>query len=62
MLQAPLSDALDMCLTFEVIEVVGLLPPALLRVDFAGLATVGLGTEALSRHVTVVGMVKRLAV
>jgi hypothetical protein len=51
-----------MRLAFEVIEVVGLLPPALLRVDFAGLATVGLGTEALSRHVTVVRIVKRLAV
>jgi hypothetical protein len=62
MRQAPLPDALDMRLAFEVIEVVGLLPPALLRVGFAGLATVGLGTEVLSPHVTVVGIVKRLAV
>jgi hypothetical protein len=62
MRQTPLPDALDMRLAFEVIEVVGFLPPALLRVDFAGLAAFGLGTEALPRHVSMVGIIKRLAV
>jgi hypothetical protein len=60
--QAPLPDALDMFIAFEVIEVFGFLPPALLRIDFAGLAALGFGTEALPRHVAVVGIVKRLAV
>jgi hypothetical protein len=60
--QAPLSDALDVRLALEVIKVFGFLPPAVLRIDFAGLAALGLATEALPRHVTVVGLVKRLAV
>ncbi len=51
-----------MRLTFEVIEVLGFLQPAPLRVDFAGVAAFGFGTEALTGHVTVVGIVKRLAV
>jgi len=62
MLPAPLLNALDMHRAFEVIEIVGLLPPALLRVDFAGLAAVGLGTEALTAHIAVVGMENPLAV
>ena len=62
MRQAPLSDTLDMHIAFEVIEVFGFLQPAPLRVDFAGVAAVGFGTEALTGHVTVVGVVKRLAV
>jgi hypothetical protein len=45
-----------MCIAFEVIAVFGFLPPVLLSVDFAGLTALGLGTEALTRHVTVVGM------
>jgi hypothetical protein len=61
-LKAPLSDTLDMRITFEVIEVFGFLPPALLSVDFTGLAAGGLGTVALTRHVTVVGIEKRFAV
>jgi len=60
--QAPLPDAFDMHIAFEVIEVFGFLKPALLRIDFAGPAALGLGTEALPRHVAVVGIVKRLAV
>ena len=60
--QAPLPDALDMRLAFEVIEVVGFLQPASLALGFADLAALGLGTIALPRHVAVVGMVKRLAV
>jgi hypothetical protein len=62
MLPAPLLNALDMHRAFEVIEIVGLLPPALLRVDFAGVAAVGLGTEALTGHIAVVGMENPLAV
>jgi len=62
MLPAPLLNALDMYRAFEVIEIVGLLPPALLRVDFAGVATLGLGTEALTGHIAVVGMENPLAV
>jgi hypothetical protein len=49
-------------IAFEVIEVVGFLPPAVLRVNFAGVAALGLGTEALTRHVAVIGMVEGLAV
>ena len=60
--QAPLPDPLDMFIAFEVIEVFGFVPPAMLRVDFAGVAARGLGTEALTRHVAVVGMVEGLAV
>jgi hypothetical protein len=60
--QAPLPDALDMRLAFEVIEVGGLLPPAMLRVDFAGVAALRFRAEALTRHVAMVGMVKCLAV
>jgi len=60
--QAPLSDPLDVFIAFEVIEVVGFLPPAVLRVNFAGVAALGLGTEALTRHVAVIGMVEGLAV
>jgi hypothetical protein len=41
---------------FEVLVVFGFCQPAPLRVHFAGLAALGLGTEALTRHVTVVGM------
>jgi hypothetical protein len=50
-----------MRIAFEVIEVFGFLPPATLGVDFAGLTALGLATETLTRHVTVVGLVKRLA-
>jgi hypothetical protein len=60
--QAPLPDALDMRIAFEVVEVVGFLPPASLRVDLTGLAAFGLGTVTLTCHVTVVGIEKRLAV
>jgi hypothetical protein len=60
--QAPLPNTLDMHLAFEVIEVVGFLQPASLTFGFADLAALGLGTIALPRHVTVVGMVKGLAV
>jgi len=60
--QAPLPEALDMRLAFEVIEVVGFLQPASLTLGFADLAALGFGTIALTRHVTVVGMVKCLAV
>jgi hypothetical protein len=60
--QAPLPDALDMHLAFEVIEVVGFLPPAMLRVDFAGVAALRFRAEALTRHVAVVGIEKCLAV
>jgi len=59
--QAPLPDALVMRLAFEVIEVVGFLQPASLTLGFADLAALGFGTIALTRHVAVVGMVKRLA-
>jgi hypothetical protein len=51
-----------MRIAFEVIQIVGFLPPATLGVDFAGLAALGLVTETLTRHVTVVGTVERLAV
>jgi hypothetical protein len=51
-----------MGIAFEVIEVFGFLLPAALRVDFAGVAARGLGTVALPRHVTVVGMEEGLAV
>jgi len=60
--QAPLLNPLDMGIAFEVIEVFGFLLPAALRVDFAGVAARGLGTVALPRHVTVVGMEEGLAV
>jgi hypothetical protein len=60
--QTPLSDALDVRLAFEVIQIFGFVPPAVLRLAFAGLAALGFGTEALPRHVTVVGSVKRFAV
>jgi hypothetical protein len=60
--QAPLPDARDMRLACEVSEVVGVLPPAMLRVDFAGVAALRFRAEALTHHVAVVGMVKRLAV
>jgi hypothetical protein len=61
-LPAPLLNALDMHRAFEVIKIVGFLPPASLRVDFAGVATLGLGTEALTGHIAVVGMENPLAV
>jgi hypothetical protein len=60
--QAPLPDALDMRLAFEVIEVVGFLQPASLTFGLADLAALGLGTIALPHHVTVVGMVEGLTV
>jgi hypothetical protein len=47
---------------FEVIKIFGFLPPASLRVDFAGVATRGLGTEALTGHIAVVEMENPLAV
>jgi hypothetical protein len=49
-------DALDIFLAFEVVEVFGFLPPALLALGFANLAALGLGTVALTPHVAVVGM------
>jgi hypothetical protein len=62
MVQAPLPDPFDMRMAFEVIEVFGFLQPASLTLSFADLAAFGLGTIALAPHVTMVGMVKRLAV
>ena len=62
MLPAPLLNALDMHRAFEVIEIVGFLLPASLRIDFAGVATLGLGTEELTGHIAVVGMENSLAV
>jgi hypothetical protein len=49
-------DALDIFLAFEVVEVFGFLPPALLALGFTNLAALGLGTVALTPHVAVVGM------
>lgn len=60
--QAPLPDPLDVFIAFEVIEVVGFLQPASLTFGFADFAALRLRTIALPRHVTVVGMVKGLAV
>jgi hypothetical protein len=45
-----------MHVAFEVIKIVGFLPPALLALGFADAAALGLGTVALTPHVAVVGM------
>jgi hypothetical protein len=46
----------------EVIMVLGFLQPAALTLDFAHLAALGLGTVALTRHITMVRMKECLAV
>ncbi len=56
MIEAPLLHALDMHVVFEVIKVFGFLQPASLTISFADFAALGLGTVALTRHITVVGM------
>jgi hypothetical protein len=62
MLPAPLLNALDVHRAFEGIDVFRFFEPPSLRVDFAGVATRGLGTEALTAHMAGVGMENPLAV
>ena len=54
MLESPLPDALDILLAFEVVEVVGFLPPASLTLGFADVTALGLGAVALAPDVTMV--------
>ena len=56
MLESPLPDALDMHVAFEVIKIVGLLPPASLTLGFADVAALGLGAVALAPDIAVIGM------
>jgi hypothetical protein len=55
-------NAFDIVGASEVVLVFGFLEPAALSVGFAGVAAVGLGTEALTGHIAVVGMENPLAV
>ena len=56
MLESPLPDTLDMYVAFEVIKIVGLLPPASLTLGFADVAALGLGAVALAPDIAVIGM------
>jgi hypothetical protein len=55
-LESPLPDALDMHVAFEVIKIVGFLPPASLTLGFADVAALGLGAVALAPDIAVIGM------
>jgi hypothetical protein len=54
-LESPLLHALDICFAFEVIEIVGLLPPASLTLGFADVTALGLRAVALAPDIAVVG-------
>jgi hypothetical protein len=60
--ESPLLDALDILLAFEVIEVIGFLPPASLTLGFADTAALGLGAVALAPDIAVIGMEKAFTV
>jgi len=59
---SPELDSFDIVGASEVIDVCRFLEPTSLRVDFADVATLGLGTEALTGHIAGVGMENPLAV
>jgi hypothetical protein len=62
MVLSPELNPFDIVGASEVVSVFGFLQPTSLAVGFAGVAAVGLGTEALTRHVAVVGMKEPVAV
>lgn len=56
MVESPLPDALDILFAFEVIKIVGFLPPASLTLGFADVAALGLGAVVLASDIAVIGM------